>query len=48
VKPITQLPLNSNYHIFKEGVEPMWEDAENINGGKFVLTVPKKKQELVN
>lgn len=43
VKPITQLPLNSNYHIFKEGVEPMWEDVENINGGKFVLTVPKKE-----
>jgi len=43
VKPITQLPLNSNYHIFKEGVEPMWEDAENINGGKFVLTVPKRE-----
>lgn len=43
VKPISQLPLNSNYHIFKEGVEPMWEDAENINGGKFVLTVPKKE-----
>ena len=42
VKPASQLPLNSNYHIFREGVEPMWEDPENKNGGKFVLTIPKK------
>eukprot|EP00594_Rhizosolenia_setigera_P015549 CAMPEP_0178959732 /NCGR_PEP_ID=MMETSP0789-20121207/12484_1 /TAXON_ID=3005 /ORGANISM="Rhizosolenia setigera, Strain CCMP 1694" /LENGTH=203 /DNA_ID=CAMNT_0020642827 /DNA_START=163 /DNA_END=774 /DNA_ORIENTATION=- len=43
VKPASQLPLNSNYHIFREGVEPMWEDPENLNGGKFVLTIPKKE-----
>lgn len=42
VKPASHLSLNSNYHIFREGVEPMWEDPENVNGGKFVLTIPKK------
>jgi len=40
--PASQLPLNSNYHIFREGVEPMWEDPMNHDGGKFVLTIPKK------
>jgi len=43
MKPTSQLPVNSNYHIFREGIEPMWEDPENMNGGKFVLTVPKKE-----
>lgn len=42
VKPASRLSLNSNYHIFREGVEPMWEDPANKKGGKFILTIPKK------
>mmetsp|Transcript_11916 Transcript_11916/g.22561 ORF Transcript_11916/g.22561 Transcript_11916/m.22561 type:complete len:194 (-) Transcript_11916:277-858(-) len=42
VKPASQLATNGNYHIFREGIEPMWEDKGNVNGGKFVLTIPKK------
>jgi translation initiation factor 4E len=42
VKPSGELSVNSNYHLFKEGVEPMWEDPANKEGGKFVLTIPKK------
>ena len=42
LKPASQLPLNSNYHLFRDGVEPMWEDPSNKEGGKFVLTIPKK------
>jgi len=42
VKPPSQLSVNGNYHIFREGIEPMWEDKQNVNGGKFVLTIPKK------
>eukprot|EP00568_Trieres_chinensis_P001134 CAMPEP_0183306892 /NCGR_PEP_ID=MMETSP0160_2-20130417/15282_1 /TAXON_ID=2839 ORGANISM="Odontella Sinensis, Strain Grunow 1884" /NCGR_SAMPLE_ID=MMETSP0160_2 /ASSEMBLY_ACC=CAM_ASM_000250 /LENGTH=192 /DNA_ID=CAMNT_0025470369 /DNA_START=60 /DNA_END=638 /DNA_ORIENTATION=- len=42
VKPASQLSTNGNYHIFREGIEPMWEDKSNVNGGKFVLTIPKK------
>jgi translation initiation factor 4E len=41
LKPASQLDTNSNYHVFREGVIPMWEDPENENGGKFVLTMPK-------
>jgi len=36
-----KLSLGSNYHLFKEGIKPMWEDPENKLGGKWVLTVPK-------
>jgi len=42
VKPPSQLSLNSNYHIFRQGILPTWEDPVNTNGGKFVYTIPKK------
>jgi len=42
LKPANKLAISSNYHIFREGVIPMWEDPANENGGKFVLTMPKK------
>ena len=32
-----QMELGANYHFFKLGIEPMWEDKANRNGGKWVL-----------
>jgi translation initiation factor 4E len=29
LKPASQLSTNSNYHVFREGVIPMWEDPHN-------------------
>lgn len=46
VKPPAQLAPNSNYHIFMEGVIPMWEDPHNCKGGKFVLTLPKRDSKI--
>jgi translation initiation factor 4E len=43
LKPASQLDTNSNYHVFREGVVPMWEDPANKEGGKFVLTMPKEQ-----
>ena len=40
--PASQIPVGANYHLFCKGIAPMWEDAANINGGKFVMTMPKK------
>ena len=42
LKPASTLVPNSNYHIFREGVIPMWEDDANKKGGKFVLTMQKR------
>lgn len=39
LKPPSQLERNSNYHLFKAGIKPMWEDAANAGGGKWVLTM---------
>src|SRR5258706_2915629 len=39
LKPPSKLERNSNYHLFKGGIKPMWEDPANANGGKWVLTM---------
>lgn len=31
----------SDYHIFKKGVRPIWEDEENKKGGKWVVRLKK-------
>jgi len=38
VKP-SRIENNSNYHFFKKGIKPMWEDSQNAKGGKWVLTL---------
>ncbi|PFH48725.1 hypothetical protein AMATHDRAFT_149220 [Amanita thiersii Skay4041] len=39
LKPPSKLERNSNYHLFKTGIKPMWEDPANADGGKWVLTM---------
>ncbi|KAJ1975389.1 eukaryotic translation initiation factor 4E [Dimargaris xerosporica] len=38
----TEIPTGANYHLFKEGVKPMWEDPANGRGGKWVIQLPRK------
>ena len=35
------LPSVSDYHIFKKGIRPVWEDEENKRGGKWILRLKK-------
>lgn len=35
------LPHVSDYHLFKKGIRPVWEDAENKNGGKWNIRLRK-------
>ncbi|BDD58762.1 hypothetical protein MPDQ_008028 [Monascus purpureus] len=35
------LPTVSDYHIFKKGIRPVWEDEENKKGGKWVVRLKK-------
>jgi translation initiation factor 4E len=39
IKPPSKLDKNSNYHLFKDGIKPMWEDPANSQGGKWVITM---------
>ncbi|CAK9437623.1 uncharacterized protein LODBEIA_P20010 [Lodderomyces beijingensis] len=38
-----QIPLKSDYHLFKEGIRPEWEDEANAKGGKWQHSFPKKE-----
>merc|ERR1719198_1670858 len=43
-----RLSAGSNYHLFKQGIKPMWEDPTNRQGGKWVLTIPKARKNQVD
>eukprot|EP00824_Muranothrix_gubernata_P004543 TRINITY_DN1576_c0_g1_i1.p1 TRINITY_DN1576_c0_g1~~TRINITY_DN1576_c0_g1_i1.p1 ORF type:complete len:727 (+),score=179.16 TRINITY_DN1576_c0_g1_i1:133-2181(+) len=37
-----QLPARCNLRLFKHAIRPLWEDAANVQGGKFVIPCPKE------
>ncbi|KAJ1733700.1 hypothetical protein LPJ61_001434 [Coemansia biformis] len=41
LKRADQVPTITDYHMFRAGVRPVWEDPENINGGKWMIRVKK-------
>jgi len=43
VRP-SDLAYSCDYHLFREGVKPMWEDEENKDGGKYVVRIPRVKK----
>jgi len=44
IHPPSQLPSGSDYHLFKDHIEPKWEDPANQKGGKWVVTFPTKNR----
>lgn len=40
----SKLPTGCDYMLFKEGIEPTWEDGANREGGRWLLTTDKKKR----
>lgn len=41
LKRPSQLPTVSDYHIFKDGIRPVWEDDANKKGGKWIIRLKK-------
>jgi len=39
--PAGELATSSDYHLFREGIRPMWEDDANKLGGKWVVRLRK-------
>ncbi|ODV93136.1 hypothetical protein PACTADRAFT_51766 [Pachysolen tannophilus NRRL Y-2460] len=37
----SELPVKSDYHLFKEGIKPEWEDELNSKGGKWSFQFKK-------
>ena len=38
----SQFPTPGAYHVFKNGIKPMWEDPANKQGGKWFAIIRKK------
>lgn len=43
IAPVSELALKSDYHLFKEGVRPEWEDLQNKHGGKWSYSFKEKR-----
>ncbi|ORZ01250.1 translation initiation factor eIF 4e-like domain-containing protein [Syncephalastrum racemosum] len=43
IAKVNHLDTNSNYHFFKKGIRPEWEDPANTNGGKFSIQFPRAR-----
>lgn len=39
----SELALKSDYHLFKKGVRPEWEDPQNKHGGKWSYSFKDKR-----
>lgn len=37
---VEEIMPNTDYMLFKKGIRPEWEDLQNRNGGKWVVTLP--------
>jgi len=40
-RPVDERPTVCDYHVFREGIRPMWEDEANVNGGKWIVRLKK-------
>lgn len=38
----SKLLANADFHLFKAGIEPKWEDPECANGGKWTVVTNRK------
>lgn len=43
IAPVSELALKSDYHLFKAGVRPEWEDSQNKHGGKWSYSFREKR-----
>jgi len=48
IMPCSKLAPGSNYSLFKDGIEPKWEDPVNKYGGKWVVQFPSKQRDKLH
>lgn len=36
-----KLPINTDCHVFRRGIKPIWEDEANAKGGKWMVRLRK-------
>eukprot|EP00967_Tisochrysis_lutea_P097767 scaffold143748_cov19-Tisochrysis_lutea.AAC.1 len=48
IKTPGQLQPSATFYLFKEGIEPKWEDPRNFNGGSWTANVPNRSKPLLD
>lgn len=43
-----ELPLKGDYHLFREGIRPEWEDDQNKEGGRWSYQTKSKRDVDIN
>lgn len=43
ITPTSELAMKSDYHLFKKGVRPEWEDPKNKHGGRWSYSFREKR-----
>ncbi|KAI5150005.1 translation initiation factor 4E [Enteropsectra breve] len=38
----------NDLYLFKDNIMPMWEDSQNINGGRIIVEIPQSMKENIN
>lgn len=42
IPTVEDMNPENDYHVFREGIKPAWEDPENARGGSFVINCVDK------
>merc|ERR1712060_816569 len=48
IVPPSKLINGADFHLFKEGIEPKWEDPRCSQGGKWSVSFPKANKQLLD
>ncbi|QPG75349.1 hypothetical protein FOA43_002702 [Brettanomyces nanus] len=46
VPKAADLPMKSDYHLFRDDIKPEWEDKTNAEGGKWSCQIRSKKADI--
>jgi translation initiation factor 4E len=44
MKQASELRVGNDYSLFKQGIQPMWEDDANKNGGRWLINLDRKQR----
>ncbi|XP_043925630.1 eukaryotic translation initiation factor 4E-like isoform X2 [Protopterus annectens] len=44
IQPASKLASGCDYCLFKDGIQPMWEDNRNKRGGRWLITLSKQQR----
>ncbi|XP_017073947.1 eukaryotic translation initiation factor 4E1 isoform X2 [Drosophila eugracilis] len=48
VKPPSDLKIYNDYMVFKENIQPMWEDDNNKEGGRWIMLLDKASKDFID